>query len=84
MTDSVERLKPLVAWTLMEKLVVVLVCRGYSYKQIGARVDTKRATIKMHAENAAGKLPGNDPPRQKLIFWSRGATAEQLGDRSER
>ena len=79
-----ERLAPRARFTTMQKLVAILVGRGQSYDEIASRLSVKRSTIKYHAENAAAKLPGVDPPRMKLTLWWRHATEEQMSPRSER
>ena len=78
------RVEPKVPFTMMEKMVAMLVGRGHPYSEIAVRCVVKKSTIKMHAENAAGKLPGNDPPRRKLQIWWRGGTRELLAPGSER
>ena len=61
-----------------QRLVAMLVGRNLPYKVIGARLTCSHLTVKMHAENAARALPGDLPPKWKLVFWWRGATEEQL------
>lgn len=77
MTDRV-RVEPRTPFTLMEKMVVLLVGRGVDYAETAERLSTKKSTVKMHAENAAMKLPGIDPPQMKLQIWYRGADIDIL------
>ena len=67
------RISPREPFTLTEKVVVVLVGRGVPYSEVAERLSIKKSTVKMHAEHAAAKLPGSDPPRMKLQIWFRGA-----------
>jgi DNA-binding NarL/FixJ family response regulator len=77
--------EPRVAFTLMEKIVAFLVGRGIDYKEIAERLSVEKCTVKMHAENACAKLPGEDPPRMKLQIWFRGGDETILApNRSER
>jgi len=78
------RVLPNTHFTMMEKLVAMLVGRGLSYSEIAERFEVAKSTVKMHAENAAGKLPGTDPPRMKLQIWWRGADIQVLSPRAER
>lgn len=78
------RVPPKVPFTMMEKMVAMLVGRGLAYEEIGERFNVAKSTVKMHAENAAGKLPGGDPPRMKLQIWWRGGDREMLAPRAER
>lgn len=72
------KLKPNEPFSIMETLVANLVGRGLEYDEIGRRLSIVRSTVKMHAQNAAAKLPGSDPPRMKLQIWYRGAAKEIL------
>jgi hypothetical protein len=72
------RVEPVRGFTTMEKLVVALIARGESYVDAGRRLHIARDTVRFHATNAAGKLPGDLPVLTKLLFWSRGATKEQM------
>ena len=72
------KLKPNEPFSIMETLVANLVGRGLEYDVIGQRLSIVRSTVKMHAQNAAAKLPGTDPPRMKLQIWYRGAGREIL------
>ena len=65
-------------FTTMEKLVVALVARGDNYPTIGTRLHISPKTAKYHAANAARKIPGDLPVITKILFWSRGATIDQL------
>lgn len=78
------RLEPREPFTVMEKMVALLVGRNLSYGEIGTRLSIRKSTVKMHAENASAKLPGDDPPRMKLQIWFRGADEAILAPRSER
>ncbi len=62
----------------MEMLVAVMVGRGLQYEDIGSRLSISKSTVKMHAQNAAAKLPGTDPPRMKLQVWWRGGGKDVL------
>jgi len=72
------KLQPTERFSLMETLVANLVGRGINYDEVGKRLSIKRLTVKMHAQRASAKLPGNDPPRMKLQIWYRGAGLEIL------
>jgi len=65
-------------FTTMEKLVVAMIARGCNYKEAGKRLHIAQQTAKFHAQNAAGKIPGNLPCITKILFWSRGADLDQL------
>ena len=72
------KLRPNEPFSTMETLVANLVGRGLEYTEIGRRLLIASTTVKMHAQNAASKLPGKDPPRMKLQIWYRGAPKEIL------
>ena len=72
------KLKPLEPFSTMEILVANLVGRGLDYKEVGRRLSIVSLTVKMHAQGAASKLPGKDPPRMKLQIWYRGADKDIL------
>ena len=78
------RVEPREPFTLMEKMVVLLVGRGIPYVEVADRLSVKKSTVKMHAENASTKLPGDDPPRMKIQIWFRGADEQVLAPRAER
>ncbi len=72
------RVEPRIPWTMMQKLVAILVGKGHRYEEIADRLSIKPTTVKYHAEEAARRLPGDLPPKWCLVFWWRGATIEQL------
>lgn len=72
------RVQPAVPFTTMEKLVVALIVKGERYVDCARRLHIARDTVRFHATNAANKLPGDLPVLTKLLFWSRGATKEQM------
>lgn len=78
------RVEPREPFTLMEKMVVLMVGRGLPYFEVAERLSVKKSTVKMHAENASTKLPGSDPPRMKIQIWFRGADEHVLAPGSER
>lgn len=78
------RLTPKVPFTLMQKLVAIMVGRRIKYREIAEKLHIAKATVKMHAKYAAAKLPGDLPPTMKLVFWWRHATKDQLAPRSDR
>lgn len=74
----VDRIKPEKPFSTMETLVGVMVGRGLEYEEIGQRLSISKSTVKMHAQRAAAKLPGKDPPQMKLQIWWRGGSEEVL------
>lgn len=62
----------------MEKVIAVFVGREFEYWEIAERCEIKRSTVKFHADNAAAKLPGHDPPMMTLKLWWRGASQELM------
>ncbi|MCK5652556.1 MAG: helix-turn-helix transcriptional regulator [Gemmatimonadetes bacterium] len=78
------RVDPREPFTIMEKMVVLMVGRGLPYVEVAGRLSIKKSTVKMHTENAAAKLPGDDPPRMKVQIWFRGADEQVLAPGSER
>lgn len=79
------RVSPKAPFTVMQKVVAIMIGRGYSYAQAASRLSVARATVKMHAEHAAAKLPGRDAPRMKLQLWWRGADYDiMVGETEER
>ena len=73
-----KRVQPRKPWSMMQKLVAILVGRGHRYNEIATRLSIAPTTVKYYAEEAARRLPGDLPPKWRLVFWWRGATEEQL------
>ena len=73
-----QRIPLLKKFTTMESLVVALLARGEAYRLIALRLSISIATVRFHLSNAAEKIPGNLEMRMRIIFWSRGATLDQL------
>ncbi len=76
MTD--QRTPLLDKFTGTESIVVALLARGETYRLIALRLSISIATVRFHLSNAAEKIPGNLEMRMRIIFWSRGATLDQL------
>ena len=76
MTD--QRTPLLDKFTGTESIVVALLARGETYRLIALRLSISIATVRFHLSNAAEKIPGNLEMRMRIIFWSRGATPDQL------
>ena len=55
--------------TTRQKQIAELVGQGMSRKAIAREVGISPSTVKDHVERAAAQLPGNTPPRHKLILW---------------
>lgn len=66
---AVEPFKPL---TPAEKRVADLVARGWGYKQIGARLNSKTRTVEHHVATIAAKLPNEDnlSPYEVVQIWA--------------
>ncbi len=58
--------------------MVALLARDETYRLIALRLSISVATVRFHLANAARKIPGDLEVRMKIIFWSRGATLDQL------
>ena len=65
-------------FTDMETLVVALMIRGDTYKQIWTKLHISRSSVMSHLKHAAGKIPGDLRPVMRIHFWGRGATVDQL------
>lgn len=64
------------ALTDREEHVVELVAQGLTSKEIGSRLGISPRTAEAHVSRAAAKLPGNLPPRVRLICWWQGVAVE--------
>jgi two-component system, NarL family, uhpT operon response regulator UhpA len=53
--------------TPRERQVCELVARGLSVKRVARRLDLSPSTVKVHVRNAAAKLPGEGPPRHRIV-----------------
>lgn len=63
--------KPLKPLTEAEARVADLIARGWSYKAIAGRLNTKPSTIYHHVEAIAGKLPDDDlAPKERVMIWA--------------
>lgn len=49
--------------------VAGLVARGLSTKAIAQETGLAVPTVKEYIKQAAGRIPGDTPPRHKLILW---------------
>jgi DNA-binding NarL/FixJ family response regulator len=54
--------------TPRERQVAELVARGLSVKGVARQLDVSPATVKVHVRNAGRKLPGDGPPRHRIII----------------
>jgi DNA-binding NarL/FixJ family response regulator len=54
--------------TRRERQVAELVARGLTSKGVARHLDVSPATVKVHIRNAAAKLPGDGPPRHRIII----------------
>lgn len=72
------RLEPSPPWTVEEKLAVALVSRGINYDEGALRMHVSPVRFSYLIRCAAKKLPGDLKPHLKVVFWSRGATKDQL------
>ena len=66
------------AFTPQQKMVMAMMANMMTYKEIGLRLSIDWNTARNHAIAAGEKIPGNLPIRCKVLFWSRGATIDQL------
>lgn len=57
--------------------VAELVARGLPDKRIAAELGLSIKTVQVHVQNAAHKVPGQSPPRHKLILWFFNISAEE-------
>jgi two-component system, NarL family, uhpT operon response regulator UhpA len=55
--------------TPRERQVCELVARGLSVKRVARRLDLSPSTVAVHVRNAAAKLPGEGPPRHRIIVF---------------
>lgn len=69
---------PISRFTTMQKIVMALMGRGHTYREIGLRLHIHTQSAKRHAKDAARKIPGDLPCKTKILFWNRGATLDQL------
>ena len=77
--DSIQvRYPPPSAFTPQQKMVMAMMANMMEYKEIGLRLSIDWNTARNHAIKAGDKIPGNLPLRCKILFWSRGATIDQL------
>ncbi len=49
--------------------VAELVARGLPDKRIAAEMGLSIETVRVHVQAAAAKVPGDTPPRHKLLLW---------------
>jgi len=49
--------------------VVEMVARGLSNRDIAARLDISRETVKVHVKQAAQRIRGQAEPRERLAVW---------------
>lgn len=59
--------------------VVALVAEGWSYRESARMMGCSTTTVMRHINDAAARLPGDQPARFKVVAWWRGATADVLG-----
>ncbi|MGH7634417.1 MAG: hypothetical protein ACRENC_11855 [Gemmatimonadaceae bacterium] len=52
---------------------------GWSYRQAAQLMGVTYGTFVGHVNDAAFRIPGDLPPRLRVIAWWRGATAAVLG-----
>lgn len=64
--------------TESERIVALLLARGFKPDKIAMRVGCAVNTVRMHIITAALKIPGNLPAQTKLIVWWRGASLDVL------
>lgn len=66
-------------FTSTEAVVVAMLASGqHNYHSIGEHLGISYKTVKFHAENAKGKIPGDLPTQLRLLAWYRGATMDVL------
>jgi two-component system, NarL family, uhpT operon response regulator UhpA len=53
--------------TPRERQVCELVARGLSVKKVARQLDVSTSTARVHIRNAAAKLPGEGPPRHRIV-----------------
>lgn len=73
------RLVPHAPMTAREQQVAELVARGLYIRQIADALDLERRTVEAYVASAASKLPGDLPPRARLMVWIRGGPREVFG-----
>ena len=59
-------------------MLIAMVLQGMSYRQIAKRMHIARRTVDNYMKAVTTKIPGDLPPRTKILFWSRGASKDQL------
>lgn len=75
---KVARVKLIEPLTPMEWVLVEQLAEGQRVPVIAAAFDVSAATLRVHARNAASKIPGTLPVSAKIILWYRGGTIESL------
>lgn len=57
-----------------EERIVELVAAGLRVREIARQLARRESTVIRHVTNAAAKIPGDLPPRARIMAWWRGAS----------
>jgi DNA-binding NarL/FixJ family response regulator len=68
--------------TRAQQAVVAALARNAEYDEIARWLSVKERTVRYHVGEAARKIPGNLPPKMRIIMWARGATIDMLEGRT--
>ena len=75
MTKRIELSQPL---TTAEEHAVALMSRGLNYEEIAETLGVVKRTVEAHISHAAAKIPGELPPKLRVVAWYRGGKTYNL------
>lgn len=67
--------------TRQQLVIAALLNERYTLQEIGGMLRIARRTVRYHVEQAAGKIPGDGDPGERLVAWYRGASLVVLTGR---
>lgn len=75
---DVVRVKCIPPLTKTQLRVAELLSLGDSVERVAKKLNVGTTTVKFHVREAASRIPGDLPPRFKIIAWYRGAALSVL------
>ncbi len=76
------RVVPYQPFTPTEETVLTLLGQGKRPSEVASMLRLRLGTVREHIQRMADKIPGDLPPRAKILAWHRGATLQVLTGRS--